>query len=61
MAADQGRAQAQYNLGGMYDEGKGVAQDYSAAVKWFRMAADQGHAQAQHNLGVNYYYGEGVP
>ena len=39
----------------------GVAQDYSAAMKWYRMAADQGDAQAQYNIGVMYYGGQGVP
>ena len=61
MAADQGDAEAQYNLGLMYYQGKGVAQDYLAAMKWFRMAADQGHARAQCNLGGMYYQGKGVP
>ena len=61
MAADQGDAQAQYNLGVMYYEGQGVSQDYSAAMKLFRMAADQGNARAQCNLGVVYYQGQGVP
>ena len=61
MAADQGHANAQYNIGVMYDKGQGVAQDSSAAMNWYRMAADQGHALAQCNLGVMYYYGEGVP
>ena len=50
MAADQGHAQAQFNLGVMYKNGQGVVQDYSAAMKWWRMAADQGHAMAQFNL-----------
>ena len=45
----------------MYDNGRGVAQDYSAAVKWYRMAADQGHAGAQNNLGIMYCGGQGVP
>ena len=45
----------------MYDEGQGVAQDYSAAMKWFRMAADQGYAQAQGSLGFMYYEGQGIP
>ena len=36
----------------MYDEGDGVAQDDSAAMKWYRMAADQGDADAQYNLKV---------
>ena len=31
--ADQGRAIAQYNLGVMYNNGKGVPQDYAEAVK----------------------------
>ena len=61
MAADQGNAQAQCNLGIMYHEGQGVAQDYSAAMKWFRMAAEQGDAQAQYNIGNMYYNGLGVP
>ena len=41
MAADQRIAQAQFNLGVMYNNGQGVVQDYSAAMKWFRMAAEQ--------------------
>ena len=45
----------------MYNEGKGVAQDYSAAMKLFRMAADQGNARAQCYLGIVYYQGQGVP
>ena len=60
MAADQGNAQAQCNLGLMYNHGQGVAQDYSAAMKWYRMAAGQGNAQAQVNLGIMYHQGQGV-
>jgi TPR repeat protein len=40
--ADQGHASAQDNLAYMYESGKGVPQDYEAAVKWYRKAADQG-------------------
>ena len=60
-AADQGDADAQYNLGVMYDNGQGVPQDYAAAVSWYRKAADQGDADAQYNLGVMYDNGQGVP
>jgi TPR repeat protein len=49
--AEQGDAQAQYNLGIMYDNGQDVPQDYTAAASWYRKAAEQGHAQAQFNLG----------
>ena len=45
----------------MYANGQGVTQDYSAAMKWYRMAADQGHAGAQNNLGIMYCGGQGVP
>ena len=49
--AEQGDASAQYNLGQMYVQGKGVPQDYKEAVKWFRLSAEQGDADAQNNLG----------
>jgi TPR repeat protein len=45
--AKQGNADAQYNLGGMYDNGQGVPQDYKTAVKWWKLAAEQGDADAQ--------------
>ena len=50
--AKQGNANAQFNLGFMYSEGKGFPQDYAEAVKWYRKAAEQGDAEAQYNLGV---------
>ena len=59
--ADQGTAEAQGNLGLMYDNGQGVPQDYAEALKWYRKAADQGEANAQFNLGVMYSKGQGVP
>ena len=61
MAAEQGYAKAQYNLGLMYAKGEGVPEDGVEAVRWYRMAAEQGHAKAQYNLGVMYAKGEGVP
>ena len=45
--AEQGDADAQYNLGFMYDNGKGVIEDDKEAVKWYRLAAEQSHAKAQ--------------
>ena len=58
--AEQGDADAQYNLGLMYLKGEGVLQDYAEAVKWYRLAAEQGIASAQTNIGVMYEYGDGV-
>ena len=59
--AEQGHADAQFNLGVMYNTGDGVPQDYKTAVKWYTLAAEQGHADAQINLGVMYDEGLGVP
>ena len=47
-------------LGAMYDKGRGVAQDFATALKWYRLAADQGDAAAQNDLGVLYDQGKGV-
>ena len=58
--AEQGHADAQFNLGIMYDNGDGVSQDYAEAVKWYQLAAEQGDAYAQGNLGIMYYKGKGV-
>ena len=54
LAAAQGHATAQYNLGVRYGSGEGVPQDDIEAVIWYRLAAAQGHATAQYNLGVRY-------
>ena len=53
-------AKTQYNLGGFYQDGVGVAKDTAEAAKWFRRAAEQGHAEAQYALGSLYCEGEGI-
>ena len=60
MAAEQGNANAQTNLGVMYHYGQGVPKDNTEAVKWFRMAADQGYPGAQLRLGLSYVLSKGV-
>ena len=59
-SAEQGHADAQYNLGFLYRKGEGVKQDYKQAAEWYRKAADQGNANAQSNLGFLYGEGKGV-
>ncbi|MEM7196504.1 MAG: SPOR domain-containing protein [Pseudomonadota bacterium] len=49
--AYEGSADAQFNLGVMFIEGKGVEQDRDEAVFWFTKAARLGHPDAQYNLG----------
>jgi TPR repeat protein len=41
---------AQFSLGLMYYHGKGVAQDYNEAARWYRIAAEGGHAKAKEAL-----------
>jgi len=45
----------------MYFNGRGVTQDDSEAVRWYRKAAEQGNEFAQSTLGYMYRYGDGVP
>jgi uncharacterized protein len=52
--AEQGDDVAQFDLGVMYNEGRGVPRDYVQAAKWYRRAAIQGNADAQFNLGMLY-------
>ena len=51
-AAEQGDAAAQYYLGLMYANGKGVAQNNAEAKYWFTLAAYQRNADAQFYLGL---------
>jgi TPR repeat protein len=61
LAAQEGNAYAQINLGSMYANGRGVPQDDKEAIKWYRLAAAQGEAVAQTRLGAMYETGRGVP
>ena len=60
LAANQGHANAQYNLGACYYNGEGVAKDLSKAVEFYTLAAKQGDAGAQNSLGIFYGTGQGV-
>lgn len=57
--ADQGIAEAQYQVGVMYDHGQSVERSYRTAAQWYERAAEQGHSGAQFNLGFMYYNGSG--
>jgi hypothetical protein len=59
--AEQGDAEAQYDLGFAYLNGRGMAKDAYNAAHWFQKAADQGHVDAQCHLGAMYEDGYGVP
>lgn len=50
--AQQRSAQAEFLLGLMHYQGKGMPQDFAQARHWFEQAAAQGDAGARYNLGV---------
>lgn len=58
--AQQGDADAQFNLGIFYKQGISVEADINEAFDWIYKAAQQGHAQAQAELAEMYQLGDGV-
>ena len=61
LAAEEGSARAQLDLGLRYASGSGVSKDAIQAIKWFRRAAEQGFDEAQYTLGCCYNGEEGFP
>jgi TPR repeat protein len=58
--AEQGNADAAYNLALIHQHADGVAYDAAAALRWYRVAAERGDKSAQIRLGLMYQNGEGV-
>lgn len=58
-AANHGNAEAQYQLGNLYENSQ-LPKDYKVAAAWYHKAAQQGSAKAQARLGVFYTEGMGV-
>lgn len=48
--AKKGRADAQYYLGEMYEQGLGTTQNLDTAFKWYKNSADQGHRLAKRKM-----------
>ena len=57
---EKGNALAQYQIGLLYQHGKGVSKNLVKATTWYRLAAEQNLALAQSNLGNLYLSGRGV-
>ncbi|MBR91122.1 MAG: hypothetical protein CMO66_07680 [Verrucomicrobiales bacterium] len=47
-------------LGWMYENGRGVKQNFALAAEWYRRAALQGLSVGQISLGLFYFHGAGV-
>jgi uncharacterized protein len=52
--ANNGDAQAQYDLAMAYREGKDVRKDLPASFKWLKEAAKGGHVEAQYEVAKDY-------
>ena len=59
-AAEQGLAQAQYELAELCAKGQGVPEDQIKAAKLLRRAAERGYPKAQYKLAKSYFQGVGV-
>jgi uncharacterized protein len=46
--ADSGNAEAQYQLGGIYDAGRLLFKDAEKSVYWYQKSAEQGYAPAEY-------------
>jgi TPR repeat protein len=57
---EKGHSRAQYQLGRLFEDGKGVPNDAGSAAIWYERAAELGHARAQYRLARLYETGKGV-
>ncbi|NRB39249.1 MAG: caspase family protein [Pseudomonadales bacterium] len=59
-SAESGDAEAQANVGEIFERGLGGSPNYPAAIIWYKKSAIQGNKRAQFNLGTLYEQGLGV-
>jgi uncharacterized protein len=58
--ANAGDPPAQYEMGTIFIQGKGVIVSPKEALEWYQKSSDKGHTEAQLMLGKLYAAGEGV-
>lgn len=57
--AEDGNAEAQYNVGWMYHNGYGLRVNDNLALEWWLSASEQGYTDASFSIGMLYNLGEG--
>lgn len=57
-AAENGLRSAQYSTAESYEDGKGIARNYSEALKWYKKCADQNDSFSMYEVGR--YYEKGI-
>lgn len=60
LAAANGDASAEFEVAARLAEGKGTAQNFAEASRWYQRSASKGFAQSQYRLGTLYERGLGV-
>lgn len=58
--AKDGNVKAMYDVGKLYERGRGVVRDISKAAEFFQQSASAGNPSAQARLGILYFEGRGV-
>jgi uncharacterized protein len=58
--AQSGDALAMYEIGRMYERGRGTDQNVAKAVEWYKKASEKGQHEAKARLGILFLEGNGV-
>ena len=58
--AEKGQSKAMLNIGLLYEQGIGVACNFTKALEWYHKAADAGEAEGYMRVGVCYEIGMGA-
>lgn len=61
LKAKKGDPKSQHELAFEYWAGEKLKQDFSEAMKWWKLSASKGFGKAYFNLGAMYFNGDGVP
>lgn len=59
-AAKSGDAYAQFRVGEMYEEGRGVERSYAKAMEWYLKSSDSGWGEPCYRIALMYKEGRGV-
>ena len=59
-AAKAGKVKAMYEVGRLYERGRGTNLNLKLATQWYQSASDAGQSYAQSRLGIMYFEGRGV-
>jgi len=59
-AAKAGKVKAMYEVGRLYERGRGTNLNLTLAIQWYQNASNAGQPYAQSRLGIMYFEGRGV-